>query len=117
MIPLTWREELSRRRVYDRLESRETFRVIGVVSSRDFSDSCCQWTVFEFLCASSFGGYVLAKETHQFPADSSFSCPFGEDSFYGLDLIDLTQEEADQYRFLLKQTWEDSSFRKPPLFM
>ncbi len=116
MIPLTWREELSRRRVYDRLESREMFRVIGVVSSKDSSDSSYQWSLFVFLCVSSSGGYVLAKETHQFPADSSCSYPYGEDSFYGLDLIDLTQEEADQYRFLLKQTWEDSSFRKPPLF-
>ena len=116
MIPLDSWEKLSRTRVYDRLNSRETFRVIGVVSSKEFSDSLYQWSVFEFLCVSSSGGYVLARETHQFEADSSSSVPYGEDSFYGLDLIDLTQEEADQYRFLLKQTWEDESFCKPPLF-
>ena len=117
MIPLTQWEELARRRVYDRLKSRETFRVIGIVSSKDFSDSVYQWSVFVFLCASSSGGYVLAKETHQFPADSSSMCSYGEDSLYGLDLIDLTQEEADQYRFLLKQTRQDEDFRKPPLFV
>ena len=116
MLPLTWREELSRRRVYDRLNSRETFRVIGVVSSKDYTDSQEQSTLFEFLCVSSSGGYVLAKEMHVFPADSSYSGSYGEDSFYGLDLIDLTQEEADQYRFILKQTWNDTQFRKPPLF-
>ena len=116
MIPLTWREEISRVRVYDRLNSREMFRVIGIVSSKDFSDSFYQWTLFEFLCVSSSGGYVLAKETHQFAADSSSTWSYGDDSFYGMDLIDLTQEEADQYRFILKQTWKDETFRKPPLF-
>ena len=117
MVPLTWREELSRVRVYDRLKSSETFRIIGVVSSRDFSDSLYQWSLFVFLCVSSSGGYVLAKGTHQFDADSGSLWSYDDDSFYGLDLIDLTQEEADQYRFILKQTWNDGSFRKPPLFV
>ena len=104
-------------RVYDRLNSDEMFRVIGVVSSKDYSDSLYQWSLFVFLCVSSSGGYVLAKETHQFMADSDSLWSYGEDSLFGLDLIDLTQEEADQYRFILKQTYENPQFQKPPLIL
>ena len=117
MIPFSWQEELRRKRVYDRLGSRETFKVIGVVSSREFSDPMYRWQSFSMLCLSSQGGYVLAMEMHQFPNEGCWSESFSEDSFYSLDLIDLTQEEADRFRLLIKQPWENTKFLKPPLYV
>lgn len=116
MIPLSEWEELARRRVYSRLESRETFKLIGVVSFKEFSDSMYRWQLFSLLCLSSRGGYVLAKEMHEFPGES-WSGTIGEDTFNSLDLIDLTQEEADQYRLLVKQPLENTEFQKPPLYV
>ncbi len=115
MIPLSEWEELARERVYDRLESRETFKPIGIVRSKSFSDSQFRWEQFVFLCLSSQGNYVLAKETHQFP-EGRTSIPFGKDSFFSIDVIDLSQEEADQYRFLIRTPLPNQRYRKPPLF-
>lgn len=116
MIPLSWNEELSRKRVYSILDSPETFKVIGIVDSKQYQDPQYRWQLFVFLCQSSRGNYVLAKEMHQFPGDC-WSESFSKDSFFSLDLIDLSQEEADQYRFLCKQILNNQQFQKPPLIL
>ena len=116
MIPFSWREELSRKRVYDRLGSSETFKVIGFVGNKIFSDSQESNELFTFLCLSSKGNYVLVKEMHQFP-ESCWDMSCSDETLYSVDVIDLTQEEADQYRFLLKQTYKDQPFQKPPLIL
>ena len=117
MIPLSSWEELSRRRTYSILDSTETFRVLGLVGSKDFADPQYHWQLFTFLCVSSRGGYVLAKEMHQFPESWWNSEPCSRDTFFSLDLIDLNQEEAGQYRLILKQTYENPQFQKPPLIL
>ena len=114
MIPLSQSEEASRARVYERMRSKETFRVIGLVGINSFSDPLYRWEVYRYLCFSSEYGYVQAKETHQFPGDC-WSEPAGPDSFFSFNLVDLTQEEADQYRFILRKAFTDQPFRKPPL--
>ena len=117
MIPLDSWEEHRRQRIYDILKSEETFQVIGIVNSSDFADPLYHWQLFRFLCRSSYGGYVLAKEMHQFPESWWGSEPCSRDTFFSCDLIDLTREEADQYRFILKQTFDNPQFQKPPLIL
>ena len=114
MIPLSQSEEASRARVYERLRSKETFRIIGLVSINRFSDPQYRWEIYRYLCYSSEHGYVHARETHQFPGEG-WSEPAGNDTFFSLYLVDLTQEEADQYRFILQKTFQNQPFRKPPL--
>ena len=116
MIPLSEWEVFARKRVYSRLDSRETFKPVGIVSYRSFSDSQYSWDLFSFLCLSSNGNYVLAQEMHQLPKDCQ-SIPFGKDTFYSLDVVDLSQEEADQYRFLIKEPLTGQQYCKPPLFV
>ena len=89
MLQSTWREELARKRIYSRLDSRETFQFIGVLGSKRFEDPQYRWKSFTMLCRSSRGNYVLTKETHQFPGDCRDEST-SLDTFYGLDLIDLT---------------------------
>lgn len=114
MIPLSQFEELSRKRIYDTMRSQETFRIIGPLGFKSFSDPQYRWEVYRYLCLSSEYGYVLAIETHQFPGDC-WSESVSADSFCWLELVDLTQEEADQYRFILQRTFQNQSFQKPPL--
>ncbi len=116
MISFTWQEELSRRRCYSMLDSRETFQLIGVLSFKEFRDPQYRWNLFVLLCRSSRGNYVLAKEMHQFPGDS-WDEPLGCDSFYSLDLIDLTQEEADECLSGIQEPLKDLPFQRPPLYV
>ena len=116
MISFTWQEELSRRRCYSMLDSRETFRLIGTLSFKEFEDPHYRWNLFVLLCRSSRGNYVLAKEMHQFPGDCRDE-PISRDSFYSLDLIDLTQEEADECLSDIQEPLKDRPFRKPPLLI
>ena len=117
MIPLEPWEELKRQRCFSMSDSTETFKVVGIVNSSCFSDPLYEWQLFRFLCLSSEGGYVLAKEMHQFPADGCSSVPLDRESFFSCDLIDLTREESDQYRSLLKHIYEDPQFQRPPLIL
>ena len=114
MIPLSQSEEIARARVYERMRSKETFRIIGLVGINSFSDPQYHWEVYSYLCLSSENGYVQAREVHQFPGDN-WNEPVSSDTFFSLQLVDLTQEEADQYRFILQKTFQDQPFRKPPL--
>ena len=114
--PGSW-EEHQRKRIYDVLNSKETFQIIGLVNSSDFADPQYHWQIFRFLCRSSSGGFVLAIEMHQFPESWWGSEPCSKDTFFSCDLIDLTQEEADQYRFVLKQTFDNPQFIRPPLIL
>ena len=114
MIPLSQSEEASRTRVYERMCSKEILRIIDLVGINRFSDPRYRWEIYRYLCFTSEHGYVQVRETHQFPGDV-WSEPAGSDSFFSLFLVDLTQEEADQYRFILQKTFQDQPFRKPPL--
>ena len=116
MIAFTWQEELARRRTYSMLDSPETFQFIGVLSSKRFQDAQYRWVQFNMLCLSSRGNYVLAKETHQFPGDC-WDESTSRDTFYSLDLIDLTPEETVECMTSLQDPLEDRPFQRPPLFI